>query len=299
MKQLLLLFVFSSILAGPAMSLATPSAASDTPMEVRASRPSEWRLLYQKALHRLVRWQKTLRAELTRLMRGLRDNPLGAPLWSFLAMAFVYGIVHALGPGHGKAIAGSYFLHRTGTLKQGLLLGLLFAFTHVFSAVLVLLIGHFLLQTAAGSLLDSADRRLQKISAILLITIGLLLTARSLWNCRPHQERTRPQNQQADFKSLCSVAAAAGLVPCPGAALILLFALSQHLLVPGLLSMLALALGMAVTVASFALVTMATRGVLLRVLSASRSAIIVGRILGIAGGLAIATLGAVLLSSLA
>ena len=297
MRLLLLLHVTVLILICPAMPYCPQSVASAASTEVRSSQPSEWRRLYHKTLHRIVRWQKVLRAKLTRLTREMRNDPLGAPFWTFLAFAFLYGIVHALGPGHGKAIVGSYFLNRPGTFKQGMQLGLLFAFIHVFSAVFLLLAGHALLQTSAGSLLASADHRLQKISAMMLIFIGILLTARTLRTCLPHREKRLPHNPKADLKSLCSVAAAAGLVPCPGAALILLFALSQQLLVPGLLAMLALALGMALTVTLSAVATIVTRGVLLRVLPTSRCVVVAGRILGVGGGLAIATLGALLLSS--
>lgn len=297
MMRLLLLHVTALILVCPAMPSGSQSVAYAASTEMRSSQPPEWRRMYHKTLHRLVRWQKALRAKLTRLTRGMRDDPLGAPLWTFLAMAFLYGIVHALGPGHGKAIVGSYFLNRPGTLKQGMQLGFLFAFTHVFSAVFLLLVGRALLQTSAGSLLASADHWLQKISAMLLIFIGILLTTRTLRTCLPHREALMPHNPKADLKNLCSVAAAAGLIPCPGAALILLFALSQQLLVPGLLAMLALALGMALTVTLSAVATIVTRGALLRVLPTSRSVVVAGRILGVGGGLVIATLGAVLLSS--
>ncbi len=299
MKRLFLLHVIALTLVCPALPLCPQSAAIAAPTAVHSERPTEWRRLYQTARHRLVRCQKMLRVKMTRLMRSMRDDPLGAPLWTFLGLAFLYGMVHALGPGHGKAMAGSYFLSRQGSLKQGLLLGSLFAVTHVASAVLLLLVGRALLQTSSRSLLASADLWLRKTSALLLLLIGILLIGRTLWLCLSRREQSRCPNQQADLKSLCSVATAAGLIPCPGAAIILLFAMSQQLLIPGLLAMLALAMGMALTVSLSAVATMATRGTLLRVLSTSRSAVVASHILGIGGGLAIATLGALLLSAAA
>jgi nickel/cobalt exporter len=297
MKRLLLLFATTLIFACPATSICSPMTAPAASPSVRSSQTSEWRRLYQTSLRRLVRWQKVLRAKLTRVLRDLRKDPWGRSLWTFLALAFLYGIVHAVGPGHGKAIVGSYFLNRSGTWQQGIHLGFLFAFTHVFSAVLLLLVGHVLLKATAGRLLDSASQWLQKVSGLLLIGIGTLLTGRILCSCLKNQQNSPPQNFKADLKSLGSVAAAAGLIPCPGAALILLFALSQQLLVPGLLSMLALALGMALTVSLSALATIVTRGALQRVLPASPGVAVAGRLLGATGGLAIAALGVLLLSS--
>ncbi len=142
-----------------------------------------------------------------------------------------------------------------------------------------------------------ADLWLGLISSLLLILIGSLLMVRTL------RSRTEPAaqptflNQPAGLKGLCSIAATAGLVPCPGAALILLFACSQQLLIPGLLAMLALALGMALTVSLSALATIAARGALLHALPSSRRAVLAGRIFGTAGGLIIVTLGLFLLSS--
>jgi nickel/cobalt exporter len=299
MKRLLLLQVLLLALASPVLSLepqaATVGAASSA---TQSEPPSEWRRLYRNALQQLVRQQKSLRRKMTRLMVQMREQPLGAPLWTFLGLAFFYGMIHALGPGHGKIIVGSYFLSRRGSLKQGFLLGLFFAATHVFSAVVLLLIGHALLQAAASSLLDRADLWLGRISALLLILIGSLLVARALRSrTEEHSEQRSSLNEPAGLKGLCSIAASAGLVPCPGAALILLFALSQQLLIPGLLAMLALALGMSLTVSLSALAAMAARNALLRTLPSSRRVVLAGRIFGTLGGLIIVALGLLLLTS--
>jgi nickel/cobalt exporter len=299
MKRLFLLHVLFLALAGPALSLepqaATVGAAVSAP---QSESPLEWRRLYRTALQQLVRQQKILRRKMTQLMVKMREQPLGAPLWTFLGLAFFYGMIHALGPGHGKIIVGSYFLSRRGSLKQGVLLGLFFAATHVFTAVVLLLTGHALLQATASSLLDRADLWLGRISALLLILIGSLLVVRTLRSrTKEYVEQRDSLHQPAGLKDLSSIAASAGLVPCPGAALILLFALSQQLLVPGLLAMLALALGMALTVSLSALATMAARGALLQILPSSRWAVRAGHLFGAAGGLIIAGLGIILLAS--
>jgi nickel/cobalt exporter len=298
MKRLLLLHVLFLALATPVLSLKPQAATIGAASSATQSEPSpEWRRLYRNALQQMVRQQKTLRRKMTRLMVQMKEQPMAAPLWTFLGLAFFYGMIHALGPGHGKLIVGSYFLSRRGSLKQGFLLGLFFAVTHVFTAVVLLLIGHALLQAAASSLLDRADLWLGRISALLLILIGSLLTVRALRGHPAHTDHHHSPNQPPGLKGLCSIAASAGLVPCPGAALILLFALSRQLLIPGLLAMLTLALGMALTVSLSALTTIAARGVLLRTLPSSRWVVLAGRLFGAAGGLIIAGLGIILLAS--
>lgn len=298
MTRLMLLHVLALLLVCPALPLNLPSTTvSAAPALAQTEQPFQWRRLYRTALQKLVRQQKILRKKMTRLMIKMREEPLGAPLWTFLGLAFFYGMIHSVGPGHGKIIVSSYFLSRRGTLKQSLLLGLLFAATHVFSAVILLLIGHALLQASAHSLLDKADQWLSIISGLLLILIGNLLIIRALRGHLSHSREDNSLNQRPGIKGLFSIAATAGLVPCPGAALILLFALSQQLLIPGLLAMLALALGMALTVSLSALTTIAARGAFLQALSSSRWAVAAGRLFGTVGGLIIVILGILLLSS--
>ena len=298
MRRFLLLHTLVLTLAWPALPLNLPSTTVvAAPSVAQAERPFQWRRLYRTAQQKLVRQQKILRKKMTGLMGKMHEQPLGAPLWTFMGMAFFYGMIHAVGPGHGKIIIGSYFLSRRGSLKQSLLLGLLFAVTHVFTAVVLLLIGHALLQVSTSSLLDQADQWLGAFSGLLLILIGSLLVVRALRGPSAHTALHNSLNQPSELKGLCSIAATAGLVPCPGAALILLFALSQQLLVPGLLAMLALALGMALTVSLSALTTMAARGALLHTLQSSRWVVLAGRLFGTVGGLIIVTLGVLLISS--
>jgi len=55
--------------------------------------------------------------------REIKQNPLGPAFWAYLGLAFAYGVIHALGPGHGKVFVGTYFLTRNATLWQGVLAG--------------------------------------------------------------------------------------------------------------------------------------------------------------------------------
>ena len=252
----------------------------------------------------MIQWQRTLRKKLTRLTRSLKADPWGSTLRNYLWLAFLYGMVHALGPGHGKAVTGSYFLNRQGTLRQGLMMGFLFAFTHILSATLLLLIGHSLMKLSGLGSLDKAGYWLHKISAVLLMSLGIILTVRTLaaFRLRPACVPSQPEN--VDVKSFCSVAAAAGLVPCPGAYLILLFALSQQLLLPGLLAMLAMlamasGMGLTLSLTAVAKLICLLRDALLGNLAETYTVLRpIGKILAVFGGLAITALGALLLAPL-
>lgn len=55
-------------------------------------------------------------------VRAAKDSP--AALWALIALAFAYGVFHAAGPGHGKAVIGSYMLANERALKRGALIAL-------------------------------------------------------------------------------------------------------------------------------------------------------------------------------
>jgi len=100
----------------------------------------------QTGLALIVSWQKALKEYLVQSSKTIRENPYGKSFWLFLGFSFAYGVIHALGPGHGKSIVVAYFLSRPGNYPQGILLGNTLTFVHVFSAVTVVLIFQFVLE---------------------------------------------------------------------------------------------------------------------------------------------------------
>jgi len=83
--------------------------------------------------------QKVLREKLTTAISAMKRGDWDA-IWKFLAICLVYGMLHALGPGHGKSIVVGYFIARRGRWRQGVALGAGITVTHTMSAVLLLLI---------------------------------------------------------------------------------------------------------------------------------------------------------------
>ena len=88
-----------------------------------------------KMITKLTLWQKRLNSEITRLTKELKRDHSKKPLVPLILMAFLYGVLHAAGPGHGKAIAFSYFLSGRSHIKKGIILGNVISFLHAFSAV--------------------------------------------------------------------------------------------------------------------------------------------------------------------
>ena len=85
----------------------------------------------------LVSSQKNLREKISQHVTHLKNGEL-ASLGIFLFICLIYGLIHALGPGHGKTIVASYFIARRGKILQGVGLGTAITTIHTLSAVALL-----------------------------------------------------------------------------------------------------------------------------------------------------------------
>ena len=275
-------------------------------------------------MERIARFQVALKQKLVRFSRDIKDNPLGRSFWLFLGAAFAYGALHALGPGHGKVYACSYFLSRPSTLAKALWLGNLSMFAHVLSAVTLVLGGYYVLRMAGALAVENMTPILESVSYALLLIVGLYLALRIFLDLKtgrvaamlqdvPEPNAAAGDDEEAlaeaakscghahhrdltDRRSLWATALAVGLVPCPGASIILIFAISQHLVVAGLLAMLAISLGMGATITLIAAVAVLSHRTLFALARKRQKLFVtVHALLGFTGALAILGLGGLLL----
>ncbi|MFW5837261.1 MAG: nickel/cobalt transporter [Desulfovibrionaceae bacterium] len=238
-------------------------------------------------LARVYAWssgiQREIKSRLGRLAREMRREPWGAACLAFFGLCFLYGAAHALGPGHGKSVVCAYFLGRPGSLWSGLAMGCAIPFIHVGSAVAVVLAGVKLLSLAGLEFLDASEDWLMTASYAFLLVIGLALAVRAVWEMRAGGPVRCEMPRRPEKGRIALVSLAAGIVPCPGAAIILVFAMSLGLTAQGLAAMVFLAAGMAATTSAFAMAAVASRGAALK-LSANH-----GRLFAwVYGGLAVA-----------
>ncbi len=237
--------------------------------------------------------QRELRQKMTAYARQIQESPYGRATWQLMILSLLYGIVHALGPGHGKAIVCSYFLSRRGTVKQALLFGNLITAMHILSAVIIVLVLSWFMGRANIAAFHSVEGRLESVSYLLIMLIGLFLLARTLYEWRTAPSEQAVKCSSASTKDMLSLSLATGLLPCPGAALILLFTLSLGVFWAGLLAMIPLALGMGLTASALGVLTVSTTGLALNLSSRSKRAFILAhRILACIGALIIIMLGA-------
>ncbi|MBU1001746.1 MAG: hypothetical protein KKE73_04415 [Proteobacteria bacterium] len=242
-------------------------------------------------LGRIARWQREMRGELSAQVRALKSQPSPWGLLVFFGLSFAYGAVHAAGPGHGKSVATSYVLARGLSARRGAALGALMGAAHAASAVLLVLLLHAIARQAMMNRFEATAIWMERGSYALVTCIGLWLVI-SAFNSRS----TEVGQDAAQNKSLCGVGLSTGLVPCPGAAIVLLFSLALDALWLGLGAVLAMACGMGATIALAAVLAACCRGTILSCTGARPGlALALQKGLAIAGGLVVLGLGVVFL----
>lgn len=106
------------------------------------------------------------------LVRAAKDD--GTAAWSLFALSFLYGIFHAAGPGHGKAVISSYMVANEETWTRGVVLSFASALLRALVAVVVVGIAAGLLNATAASM-NRAVNAIEIVSYSLIVLIGLRL----------------------------------------------------------------------------------------------------------------------------
>jgi nickel/cobalt transporter (NicO) family protein len=126
----------------------------------------------------IVGWLFAKQAEFYRQFSGLirASKEDGTAAWSLMGLSFLYGIFHAAGPGHGKAVISSYLVANEETWVRGVILSFLSAIMQAIVAVTVVGIAAVLLH-ASASTMSGAVNWIETLSYVLIIGVG----ARLLW----------------------------------------------------------------------------------------------------------------------
>lgn len=252
-----------------------------------------------KFFTKLVAWQHKLNQELTRLTNELKTTRSKKALIPLILLAFLYGVIHAAGPGHGKTISFSYFLSQRAQIRKGLILGNLISFLHALSGVIIVLAIYFIFKTSYLSSFETVSEKLKLISYSLIVLIGVVLLLKNILNLgksRLQKEEVGPGSRPVNQRGMLPIVIAVGIVPCPGVLIIMLFALSRQLLSIGLMLCFFMALGMAMTISAAGILSiLAQEGVLKGFCGRNRAQLFIQRGLGIVGPLLIVLLGTTLL----
>ncbi|WP_243544902.1 DUF1007 family protein [Pseudodesulfovibrio tunisiensis] len=261
-----------------AVCLSANAAGAGMPSPVPAVQAGGTANPVQRVMAWVLYFQKELKKQLNEFGSGIQGNPFGASFWLFLGLSFVYGVVHAVGPGHGKTVVCSYFLSRPGSLAAGAVMGNAITFVHMSSAAVAVGAAYLLFSSSMGGF-QQASRALQPASFGLIALMGLYLAFQAVCELRrgglvsgkctvDHDLAGRAP----DMKHILTVSFVTGLVPCPGAAVILAFAIGQNIFWAGLAAIVCMALGMGMTTTLFAWLAVGARGLTLRMTGRNRKA---------------------------
>jgi nickel/cobalt transporter (NicO) family protein len=232
----------------------------------------------------------------TQLSGAIRDVNGTAPLSAALGLmllSFGYGVFHAAGPGHGKAVISGWLLANNQQLKRGILISAMSSAIQAMSAILIVSAVLAFVAIVGGVARDAAKASsfwVEAASYTLIMGLGLHLLWRTL---RPEKAHAHPHHhhhdahdhhhhdgkcdcghahmpQAADLKApvslrhAFSLALAIGMRPCTGALLVLLFSYAAGLYFAGIAATFAMALGTFITIAIIASLTVLSRDMALR-----------------------------------
>lgn len=207
----------------------------------------------------------------------------GAALWTLLVLGFAYGVFHAAGPGHGKGVISAYLVADEKALAKGFLLSLAAALVQALVAILVVFIVTLLLKATAATM-NQVTKGVELASFAVVALLGAVMTWRKAGKVLGVMALSRnpfapAQDESCDhvhmpppeeisrltrWRDMAGVVIAAGIRPCAGALVVLVFALSQGLFAAGIAATFAMALGTALTTGAIAALAVFAKAVALR-----------------------------------
>ena len=285
-----------------------------------------WVAFYQAAFYK----------QLTHALAAVKVS--GHAFYWLAGVSFLYGVFHAVGPGHGKAVITSYLLVSRQTVKRGIVISLVAALLQGLTAIAIVLVAAVLLRTTAIGM-TRATNWLEIISYALIAAVGAWL----LWikatgrghhhhvhahaghshshghddhvhhdhshhqaehahahdhedSGHSHAPDPRLLSQPLTVSRAWAATLAVGIRPCSGALIVLVFALSQNLLLAGIGSVLAMSLGTFITVSALAVLAVSAKDLALRVAGLETDTTErIMRVVEIGGALVVLLLGLTLL----
>ncbi len=314
-------------------TLATGPVIAASPLGIGSAEPSlapggfggsflAWINFEQQNFYRL----------LTNALKAMRADPW--KLWTLIGLSFAYGVFHAAGPGHGKAVISSYMIANEIQLRRGVTISFISALVQGATAILVVGAAYLVLRGTSISLTNATDV-LEMASYALVAAFGFWLLYRKLSgivssarkphllddhhhsHSHSHDHAHDHHHGPGEFCETCghvhipspetlrakdfsireafSAVLAVGLRPCSGAIIVLTFSLLNGLYLGGVLSVLAMSIGTAITVSALAILAVSAKGAAVRIAGEGSRALIVGNMIEILGAALVALMGTLLL----
>jgi nickel/cobalt transporter (NicO) family protein len=186
-----------------------------------------------------------------------KENELLAYSW-LLLFSFLYGVLHAIGPGHGKSLVGAYFLSENHSLKKALGISTMIGVVHTLSAFVFTLCIYFIVDMLFSNIFTNVEKIATQISGGVIILIALTLLYRK-YTFKPKMtfstQKPLPGTHTSCGCNSCTtnstdlgVVLGAGIVPCAGTVTIFLFTISLGAYFVGFLSAIFMSIGMSLVI---------------------------------------------------
>ncbi len=289
----LLLFLLLGIAATGANARAEDMFGRPTgPAPVSPAARIELPAPLRPVLALVVEWQSRLNAVVRGQLQRERAGETVRPLLVILAASFLYGVVHAVGPGHGKLVVGSYFLTRRARVLQGIAMSATAALVQALAAIVLVAVLAALFATSSAAIFSRAGE-LEMTSYAAIVAVGLWMLLGALRGAHRHDLAIASDgiSSRNEWTRLLAAAAAVGLRPCSGAILVLLFCLANGMLAIGVLAAFAIALGVAITVSLVSLTSLGIHRSLAGSKRAERIGLLGYRAVALGGALLITLFG--------
>lgn len=275
---------------------------------------------WPQVVMRSALWQREVNIQMSTLLKAVAENPTKAG-GTLLLFSFVYGVLHALGPGHGKVVITTWLATHPSKLKPAIGLTLASSLLQGLVAILLVVVVLSLLALPARQL-HLSGYWLEKGSYLLVGVLGLLLCWRALKRLRqllqaprfraftPHHVHhdncgcghqhlpTQSQLQNGgDWRARLVIVLSMGMRPCSGAIMVLLFSKVIGVFAWGVASALAMAAGTSLTISGLALLVHGFRQLAVK-LSGQRAPVLWRQIgwttLALAGGVVLVSAAVVM-----
>lgn len=264
--------------------------------------------VWDQLLSTIVTTQRALQQDLSSATRAAAEHGFAAA-WTLIGLSFVYGVLHAAGPGHGKFVISTYLITHESAVPRSLLLSVLSALMQGVTAIVIIEVLVALLGIGLRQATGIANN-LEITSYALVIMIGLILSAVTLrrfmkrsqghvdacGHCGHSHAVDAPHGaEKSSVAQLAAIIFSVGLRPCTGAILVLILAHAIGLRFAAWAAVLAMSLGTAITVSTLALMAVYARRTTLRLAerwpSESRNVPVMLDAIAFCGGIAIILLG--------
>lgn len=215
------------------------------PSDVKVEKPPVWYRFFHVYVNK---WQKGINTKIATMLNNYREQITVRHVLFIFLISLAYSLLHTAGPGHGKLILGTYLLTSEEKRKKSdaLIAGGIVSVTHIGMAFILSLVLYLLIHSF-GNQREMAEIS-RRIGGIFVIITGAMLMLATVFKDKIKVLSTSRNQEKFQNVSLYTIAVLSGIVPCPLAWTVLVFAISFNMYLYGIISVLGMAIGAAITV---------------------------------------------------